>query len=379
MESNLRDQFPLSPRKFVKKLIEKFFLFILLGFFCAVAVVALYAGMNETASALAYFTVGVVTCVVVSLICTALYSIYVKYYIKHYYYSDDNDFITIKKGVFAPTEIHVQYLKIQDVYVDQDILDRILGIYDVHISSATATSGMEAHIDGVDKTAANGLKEILLGKIKRSTSGTRPENMGGSQSSSASESANTSKPEAHNVHFSSPINSDIYGLSENWWWCEVIKRFASLIYTPVIITFFISLKFEEFDFSTDLKIWLGIVVLTFIYQIATLLLWKAHYKYDFGQEYIYMKTGILSVSEKNMAYSTVQDVRVEQTLFDRLFGVADLVIENAAQTVVLQGKYNQVAQQNGVTVEGLSLEDARKIADELKKVVLGKTNAKNGL
>ena len=59
-----------------------------------------------------------------------------------------------------PAQIHVQYGKIQDVYVDQDLLDRILGIYDVHISSATYSSGIEAHIDGVDKVGAEGLKNL---------------------------------------------------------------------------------------------------------------------------------------------------------------------------------------------------------------------------
>ena len=43
-----------------------------------------------------------------------------------------------------------------------------MGLYDVHLSSATATSGMEAHIDGVDKHAAEGLKSFLLGKIQLS-------------------------------------------------------------------------------------------------------------------------------------------------------------------------------------------------------------------
>src|SRR6185503_6801296 len=65
-------------------------------------------------------------------------------YIQRYYYSADADFLTIKKGVIMPAEIHVQYRKIQDVYVDQDLTDRIFGIYDVHVASATATSAMEA-------------------------------------------------------------------------------------------------------------------------------------------------------------------------------------------------------------------------------------------
>ncbi len=97
--------------------------------------------------------------------------IYYTVYINRYYYDGEDDFLTIKKGVFAPTEIHVQYQRIQDVYVDQDILDRILGIYDVHIASATITSGIEAHIDGVDKQVAESLKNFILAKIKGEQAG----------------------------------------------------------------------------------------------------------------------------------------------------------------------------------------------------------------
>lgn len=48
------------------------------------------------------------------------------------------------------------------MYVDQDIWDRIFGIYDVHLSSATISSGMEAHIDGLEKPAADGIRAVLL-------------------------------------------------------------------------------------------------------------------------------------------------------------------------------------------------------------------------
>ena len=94
-----------------------------------------------------------------SLILVAvLYGLYISAYIRRYYYDASEQFLTIQKGVFAPTEIHVPYGKIQDVYVDQDVLDRIMGLYDVHIASATATSGIEAHIDGVDTRVAENLK-----------------------------------------------------------------------------------------------------------------------------------------------------------------------------------------------------------------------------
>ena len=55
----------------------------------------------------------------------------------------------------------------------QDLLDRIFGLYDIHLSSATFSSGMEAHIDGVEKQAADGLRKILLETVKQRISKNR--------------------------------------------------------------------------------------------------------------------------------------------------------------------------------------------------------------
>lgn len=87
-------------------------------------------------------------------------------YFYNYYYDIKEDRVVIKKGVFNQEEVNIPFEKIQDVYVDQDILDRILGLYDVHISSATILSAILAHIDGVDKKSAEGLKNLLLEKIR---------------------------------------------------------------------------------------------------------------------------------------------------------------------------------------------------------------------
>ena len=51
--------------------------------------------------------------------------------------------------------------------MDQDILDRIFGLWDVHVSTATNMSGAEAHIDGVKHDNANAIKELILAKIRK--------------------------------------------------------------------------------------------------------------------------------------------------------------------------------------------------------------------
>jgi membrane protein YdbS with pleckstrin-like domain len=91
---------------------------------------------------------------------------YQRAYIKRYYYNVNDKLIIIRKGVFAQQEITVPFERIQDVYVDQDLFDVLFGLYDVHISTATATSGVIAHIDGVEKAAAEEIRKIILSKIQ---------------------------------------------------------------------------------------------------------------------------------------------------------------------------------------------------------------------
>ena len=102
-------------------------------------------------------------CLFISLFILHYY--YQKWYIETYYYNVTDMLLIVRKGVFAPREITVPTERIQDVYVDQDILDRLLDIYDVHISTATAESTARAHIDGVSKQVAEQLRELILGKL----------------------------------------------------------------------------------------------------------------------------------------------------------------------------------------------------------------------
>ena len=79
---------------------------------------------------------------------------------------DDNNII-IRIGVFAKKEITLPFEKITDVYVDQDLLDVIFGLYDVHISTPTFQSSQYAHIDGVDKEGSQKLRKMILEKINK--------------------------------------------------------------------------------------------------------------------------------------------------------------------------------------------------------------------
>lgn len=77
---------------------------------------------------------------------------------------DDRNVI-IRKGIIAKREITLPFSKITDVYVDQDVTDVVLGLYDIHISTPTAESGKFAHIDGLNKKGAMEIKKLVLERV----------------------------------------------------------------------------------------------------------------------------------------------------------------------------------------------------------------------
>jgi membrane protein YdbS with pleckstrin-like domain len=163
--SDTKSRFPLSDKKPLKKTINDSITFGILtlvgSFLTAAAITALNAAQLMTIFKNSFLT-GLVLIMVIPFLCYA----YQQGYMKSYYYSLENNFVVIRKGVFCPQEITIPYERVQDVYVDQDILDRMFGLYDVHLSSATVSSGIQAHIDGVERTAADGLRDALLQKIQ---------------------------------------------------------------------------------------------------------------------------------------------------------------------------------------------------------------------
>ncbi len=307
------------------------------------------------------------------------YVIYIRYYIKTYYYDGSDTFVTIKKGVFAPTEIHVQYLKIQDVYVDQDVLDRIMGLYDVHLSSATATSGMEAHIDGVDKHAAEGLKSFLLGKIQLSDMSNKIP-VPNTQSQVATK---------NDVRFNSfeEISNITYPLHPLWLITEIISAAITAVWFLIGLAFvviFVSFGFGilkegiPIDILNKSFLWRFIPLIyiaIFIYEIVYVLIWKSNYKFKFFPDYIYIHEAVLSRQEKQIPYRAVQDVTVTQDLIYRLFGLANVVIRNAAD---IQSVPNRRIS-NDIIIRGQIPENAEKIAEILKKIILTKNASRTGL
>lgn len=169
--SATRKQFPLSYKKIIRKTITGTlwwaFIILIAGIFTGIAIDRM-AGKSSF-----YLATIVPMSIVLILMVSILMYLYQRWYFAVYYYDIQPDHLVIKKGPITPHEITIPYERFQEVYVDQDIWDRIFGLYDVHVSSATIFSGMQAHIDGVVKEVADGLKAALLAKVNQKISGNK--------------------------------------------------------------------------------------------------------------------------------------------------------------------------------------------------------------
>lgn len=394
--SPLQQQYPLSPKKFWKKMFEKLVGWYILaiggaGVICLVLFLDNDINGTNTGGIMSFLGIAIALVLIFLAAISIAYSWYVKAYIKGYFYAGEEHFITIKKGVFSPAEIHVQWQKIQDVYVDQDIVDRIMGLYDVHIASATAASGIEAHIDGVDQASAEGLKKFLLDKVSNASKGIFTANVTGSASSSdGAASASQTQAQAAQaparaatITLSEEISSKRYPLSGKWVGIRIVGNIISPFLYWALIAFIIFGKTAANDVTPTLigYFFLGYIavsILSAIVHIVGTFIWKKNYSFEFGSDNIYYREGIISLSEKHMPYSSIQDVTVKQGILERLVGLASVRIENAAQQMI-QTRNGKMPAFAGIIIQGVSIADANKIADIIKKSVLSRNTSGYGL
>ena len=67
------------------------------------------------------------------------------------------------------------------------------------------------------------------------------------------------------------------------------------------------------------------------------MVWKKNYHFEFTEDYILLKTGVLSRSEKHVPYKSIQNITESQGILDRMFGLSDVTIENATSGSMQNG------------------------------------------
>ncbi len=127
----------------------------------------------------------------------------------------------------------------------------------------------------------------------------------------------------------------------------------------------------------------------FPYLVILIPLWlignpliKSRFHYSTGKEFFDIQQGVFSKKQRHLPYGVIQNVIVKQDWFDRVFGLASLVVEDASQgggkgsfagnkSFRMGGTHQQVGESvgssgNKVSIPGLKKRDA----EALKLIIL---------
>lgn len=375
IQSDFQKKFPLSGKKYTKKMVSGILSGLLLSSILALVISSVVVVLNENGDAnklLVFYFILFFTSIFIFYIFIS--SIYWKVYIKRYYYDCGTDFITICKNVFTPSEIHVQYLKIQDVYVDQDLFDRFLGIYDVHISSATVSSGIEAHIDGLDEITAESIKNFLLNAIKN-----------GSNNENISDSVQIPQKATVQFNLTEDISDKTYPISQKWIIQKIVRNcFIAFIISVGILVFSFSpgkngarSLADTLGFTFDQAFMFAIVlfILVWIIKVIFSFIWKNNYKFNFLPEYIFVHSGVINIEEQHIPYDRIQDVMIRQGFIEKILGLSSVYIQNATTTVQPKNNFGILP---GIAIPGQSMERSQKLSEIVRSILIQK-NQKTGL
>ena len=236
-------------------------------------------------------------------------------YLRKYFYDLTKDGLVIGKGVIGSWRITVPANKIQDVYLDQDLLDRIFGLYDLHMSTATEASAQEAHIDGLGREDAEKLRSILLEWL---TGVAKP----------AQDSAETA------LHPGKP------GLTQ----LVLTRSLAALVLLLYLLGGYGLL-------SAFLVVPLVVLVAYLDYISIT---------YVLRPDGVLVRSGYFIPKESIFLYRNIQDVEDHQDLWDRIFSTHTLVIKTMTSSSALVGRLQYLQPDVALDMRNVVLERCKK-------------------
>ena len=130
------------------------------------------------------------------------------------------------------------------------------------------------------------------------------------------------------------ITEKDYPVQGLWIFKSIIGSLLSLV---ILVSF---LWFSHFDSSKDAEISMYIPLITLfvifhfvvtIFYFVVAILRRATFHYSIEPQFLTLRQGILSKQQRHIPYGVIQNLFVKQDLFDRIFGLASLTIENASQ------------------------------------------------
>lgn len=262
------------------------------------------------------FAVWIILSLIIIIVVDAIYQYF---YYKLYFYQFDDEQGQIKKGVISRATGYVRYGKLQNVYVDQDFLDRLFGLYDVHYETAGEVSGFYSHVDGLNKANAEKLTDFLNSKAKE---GDLPKPKDGPSEIKVNV-APADFANQKNIDRQT-ISSKITPLSPN-----VVPDMTLSASFFLFIIFIFSIAFAPYSLAGKLLFIVvsTIVVITLSYLYASV--WYKNFYFEFGSEKGEVRTKVIGQKISYIYYNRIQNVMMSQGVIDRIFGLYTVAVETA--------------------------------------------------
>lgn len=113
----------------------------------------------------------------------------------------------------------------------------------------------------------------------------------------------------------------------------------SLTFFVIVIAFFsftgmpydnLSL-WDSLSKDPALKIYFWIFIAFIPFNLILAILRRLTFHYSIEGQFLTLRQGILSKQQRHIPYGVIQNLFVKQDIFDRIFGLASLTVENASQ------------------------------------------------
>ena len=344
---------PLSKKKIIKKSFGSI-LFFALSQIILVAVIILSISLGNFSRSLPV----IILIWLVLLLISLPQVIYQYLYYKYYYYNFQEDEAEIRKGVVSRATGHVQYRKIQNIFLDQDVLDRIFGLYDVHYETAGLTSGFYSHVDGLNRENADKLVTFLKEYTRNSENKTLPVREAVDRMEPVATTTDTPDDGTRYSRGNLPIEKKMI-------WATLLPSFITLPIASFFVLAWISnamnINWESLPSALIIFICFLFFVMPMVFNFIYWIIWYKNFKFTFEKDGGEVTSKVISVHQTHLYFDRIQNVNVSQSFIQRLFGLYVVSIETAAEgsalfSLVIPG----LNQKNAETLKDYLLTKAKK-------------------
>ncbi len=118
------------------------------------------------------------------------------------------------------------------------------------------------------------------------------------------------------------ITEQNYPVERIW----ILKSILGSIIAVVFLSPFILFGSNDSEFSFYMIIYFGLIP----FRLIVTILQRANFRYSIEDKFMTLKQGVLSKQQRHIPYGVIQNLYVKQDLFDRLFALSSLTLENAS-------------------------------------------------